>query len=347
MPPNWATRILSAVLLYDDQVKQQPTPARRPTRSRRYPQRSILKYMVEFSQNNTSNQPHTPSGSSSSAIDLTGTPTGLSSGPTSPALHPSDTHSNNHNRARRRSWGRVDAGQDPLNFQSSMATHSASRSNANRRTPPGLVLDDPFYSPTEETHSRGYPPPPIGPRGGNTYASQSSASLISGSSGNRDDDEARLTANISGMGRRSSDGDGEWGGEEELDPSTDTERTAPSSAHRKRTIRYSMSPSPLKKTGSAFVNVSRSLRRASLRVVNLAGSGLEDSIRLPDDDEHVGDESWKEDDGDVMPDMRRDMPIRGQTLGIFGPQSRVRLLLYRFLMHPFVLPLASLLPFTD
>ena len=83
------------------------------------------------------------------------------------------------------------------------------------------------------------------------------------------------------------------------------------------------------------MNVSRSLRRASLRVVNLAGVGLEDSIRLPDDDVVVGDGSWKDGDGDVdvMKDMGKDMPIRGRTLGVFGPQSRVRLLLYRFLMH--------------
>lgn len=293
--------------------------------------------MVEYSQNNTSNPPTTPSGSSSSAIDLTGTSAGLSSGPISPALYPSDSPSHTHNRARRRSWGRADAGPDPLHFQSSMATHSASRSNANRRTPPGLILEDPFYSPTEDTNLREYPPPPpIGPRGGSAYASQSSASLISGSSGNRDDDEERLTVNVFGMGSSR-----EWDGEEDLDLNADTERTVPSSAltRRKRTIRYSTSPSPLKKTESAFVNVSRSLRRASLRVVNFAGAGLEDSIRLPDDDELVGDEGWK--DGDVISDMGKDMPIRGRTLGIFGPQSRVRLFLYRFLMHSCVRPLLS------
>ena len=281
--------------------------------------------MVEYSQNNTSNPLTTSSGSSSSAIDLTGTSAGLPSGRTSPALHPSDSLIHNHNRARRRSWGRADAGQGPLQFQSSIATHSDSRSNANRRTPPELVWDDPFNSPTEDTSLRGYPPPLIVPRRGSTCASQSSASLISG-----DDDEARLTANVSSMGRNR-----EWEGEENLDLSADTERTAPSSAfaRRKRTVRYSPSPSPLKKTESAFVNVSRSLRRASLRVVNLAGVRLEDSIRLPDDDEDVGDESWKDGDGDVMKDMGKDMPIRGRTLGVFGPQSRVRLLLYRFLMH--------------
>ena len=181
--------------------------------------------MVEYSQNNTSNPLTTPSGSSSSAIDLTGT----SAGRTSPALHPSDSFIHNHNRARRRSWGRADAGQGPLQFQSSIATHSDSRSNANRRTPPELVWDDPFDSPTEDTSLRGYPPPPlIVPRRGSTCASQSSASLISG-----DDDEARLTANVSSMGRNR-----EWEGEENLDLSVDTECTAPSSAyaHHKRTV---------------------------------------------------------------------------------------------------------------
>lgn len=300
--------------------------------------------MVELNQNSNP-RPERHSGSSSSAIDLTGTPTGLNTTPSSPsavaALDPSDFNTRSPNRARRRaSWGRVDAGQDPLRLDLPSMDTNSSNTNSNRRVPPVLILDDPFFSPTEETHAREYPPNArYGARGDGQYATAqagpSSASLISGRdsdmSGSRDDDEVGLTSNVSGMGRRSPSG--EWDQNQDMD----TERTGgltPGSRRRKTTLRYSATPSPLKKTGSAFKNVSRTLRRASLRVVNLAGSGLDDSIRLPDDDEHVKDgdgERWKDEE---LPDLRSDLPIRGRTLGCFGPQSRVRLGLYHFLVHP-------------
>lgn len=260
--------------------------------------------------------------SSSSAVDLTGTPGFANSGPSSPALDPSDA---SPNRARRRaSWGRVEAGQDPLRLNMDLGP-----SNSNRHIPPGLSLDDPFFSPTEETKPRSYS---LGsryggggrPGYGTTQSGQSYVSLIGDSDReSRDDDEARLTGNVPGMGEN-----GSW----PEDADTDAERVGGLTPRaRRRTVRYSASPSPLKKTGSTIANISRGIRRASLRVVNLTGTGQDEAIRLPDDDENPKKEDWKDEE---LPDLRKELPIRGRTLGFLGPQSRVRLKLYHFLVHP-------------
>ncbi|KAE9397918.1 hypothetical protein BT96DRAFT_995351 [Gymnopus androsaceus JB14] len=72
--------------------------------------------------------------SSSSAIDLTGTPAGIA--PLSPSLEPTS-----RNSRRRTSWGKVDAGQDPLQFDT-----QAGASNTGQY----IVTDDPFDSPTDD-----------------------------------------------------------------------------------------------------------------------------------------------------------------------------------------------------
>ncbi|KAJ7479857.1 Ion transport protein-domain-containing protein [Mycena latifolia] len=100
---------------------------------------------------------------------------------------------------------------------------------------------------------------------------------------------------------------------------------------RRRTLRYSTSPSPLKKTGTAIKHVSQNLRRASVRVVNMASVGLE---RLPDD---------KKDDDDHLPDLAQTLPIRGRTLGFLGPTSTLRLLCFNFLVFPWTEPIILLL----
>ena len=142
----------------------------------------------------------------------------------------------------------------------------------------------------------------------------------------RDDDEAHLTANMSRQGAGS-----EWGMSDSVDP----ERSGASSASRgmrRRTVRYSTSP--LKKTGTTLKTVSRNLRRASLRVVNFGGYGLEDHVLLEDVDERrEKDEDMAEED-EVLPDLSKALPIRGRTLGCLGPRSRVRLAMYRFLTYP-------------
>ncbi|KAK7434248.1 calcium channel protein [Stygiomarasmius scandens] len=46
----------------------------------------------------------------------------------------------------------------------------------------------------------------------------------------------------------------------------------------------SVSPSPLKRTGTAIKSTSKTLQRASLQVVNIANNGLEHQVRLAGDD---------------------------------------------------------------
>lgn len=209
-----------------------------------------------------------------------------------------------------------------------------------RHVPPALPLEDPFFSigdesPTPNLIQDDYPFSGSSSQYGvenNVYSiaqpGQSSASLISRDSETEtipEDDEARLTSNMGMPGHNTG-----WQEDFSGGSSPDTERNVgltPNS--RQKTVRYSVSPSPMKKTGSAFRSMSRSIRHISLRVVNLGGVGLDDSIRLPDDDDQkVAD--YKEED---LPDLSKRLPIRGRTLGYFGPQSRVRLALFNFLVH--------------
>lgn len=141
--------------------------------------------------------------------------------------------------------------------------------------------------------------------------------------GNREDDEAHLTGNMS---RSGSDYD-------------DPERS-PATSNRRRTIRYSTSPSPLKKTGTAIKSVSNNLRRVSLRVVNLAGSGLDNRVRLPEDEAR---KRPPEEEDQVVVD-NDPSPIRGRTLGFLGPHNPLRLALYKFLIYPYVVRLFACSP---
>jgi hypothetical protein len=110
---------------------------------------------------------------------------------------------------------------------------------------------------------------------------------------------------------------------------------------RRKTVRYSLTSSPLKKTGTAIKSVSQNLRRVSLRVVNLAGAGLENQIRLADDDDDeargkrsvsIGKGNDEGDSGD-FPDLSNNLPIRGRTLGFLDSNSKLRLALYNFLVY--------------
>ena len=149
--------------------------------------------------------------------------------------------------------------------------------------------------------------------------------------GHREDDEAHLTANMShaGMGDALSEG-------------RDLENDGAGTPHsRRRTLRYSTTPSPLKKTGTAMQSVSKSLRRMSLRVVNLANTGLEGQLRLRDVDDKKSpmpkdDEDDDDEEGPPRRDLKQVMPIRGRTLGFLGPESKTRHMLFRFLVHPYV-----------
>ncbi|KAG1748101.1 Ion transport protein-domain-containing protein [Suillus lakei] len=94
--------------------------------------------------------------------------------------------------------------------------------------------------------------------------------------------------------------------------------------------------------------MSKHLRRASLRVVNLAGHGLDNSIRIPDEDFDDGEyspsqevkepfeEQWNEEQVFLA---RKLTPLRGRTLGFLESSSTFRLRLYYFLSHPWTEPL--------
>lgn len=284
---------------------------------------------------------HTQSGgSSSSAIDLTVSPSGIgSSGPSSPNLKASEGRGS---FARRRtSWGRTDTVQDPLRFDLDPTGDDPHPSTPRQGRSGWTLSEDPFTSPSDDdlhfnydTHVRT-----------TQYTSQpgqSSASLIGSmynntpdSDSQREDDEAHLTSNMSRMGNSSP-----WQ-RDEMDP----ERTVPSSRSGKAAGRYSTSPSPLKKTGTRFMDISRSLKRASYRVVNLAGNPLENHIRLDDQDEpkpepnapppKAEDENTQPAGGEEpLPDLGTVVgPIRGRTLGFLGPSSSVRLAMYRLLLY--------------
>jgi hypothetical protein len=267
---------------------------------------------------------------STSAIDLTGTPTGLAASlPPSPSLIPLDSQKT---FARRRtSWGRVDAPQDPLHLELLSVDLGPSTQERNIPTTDWYSpSEDPFYSPIDElpTNSR------YQTKHDATYttaqAGPSTASLIeppdSDADSHREDDEAHLTNNMSVMGTV-----------EEWSQHDDPERIAGASpyATRRRTAPYP--PSPLQKTSNAFKSVSQNLRRVSFRVVNLASAGLEHQVRLGEGpSEHtpyLGGKEKGDVDEDVLPDLNQILPIRGRTLGFLGPTSKLRLALFRCLVH--------------
>lgn len=285
---------------------------------------------------------HSLSGeSTTSAVDLSGTPAGIgSSVPPSPSLIPTD---NGGSFTRRRlSWGRMETTHDPLRFD---LPDAEPRTSTPQRMgpvagPAGWAShDDPFFSPTEEdsptfNHAFSYRS-----AGGGTYTTAqpgpSSASLISSAYRNsdpsvQDDDELALTANMSRPGTSSG-----WRAGIDADP----ERSA-STTRSKRTTRYSTSPSPLRKAGNRLTTISRNLRRASVRVVNMAGIGIEEHVRLADvDDEKEAVEDDEDDEKEkeyvaAALDPSKTIPIRGKTMGFMGPRSRVRLAMYKFLIYP-------------
>jgi voltage-dependent calcium channel len=281
---------------------------------------------------------HTPNSSSTSAIDLPHTPAVFtSSGPPSPSLEASDSRGS---FARRRtSWGHrlVGEGRDPLqldNFPSSNSATLSAGLNTSGSGPIRTGVDDLF--PTLDDHNFPFSTRYGSSDGNNSsyvtsHAGPSSASLIrprefEAEPEQREDDEAHLTANMSLNGTEE-----RWEG----DPSEDPEGNAATTPRtRRRTARYSVSPSPLKKTGTAIKYMTHNLRRASVRVVNLGSTGLEKQIRLGDGDEGTHDTSkFGESEEEPLPDLSKSLPIRGRALGFLGPESKVRLALFNLLVY--------------
>lgn len=259
---------------------------------------------------------HLQSTSSSSAVDLTGTPAGLAASlPPSPSLSPKDGP---ESVARRRpSWSAPRVSFPRPTIQINTRTFS--------------VDDDPFVSPVVSPDDDTPPRSRAGSAYLTTQAGPSSASLIP-TYLEDEDDETHLTANMS---HRRPPG---WSIHDIKDP----ERSVGASPKsRRKSNRYSTSPSPLKKTGTTLQSVSRSLRHMSIRVVNLAGRGLDDHIRLDDVDKEMspkrkGNNDSEEPEHSALPDLRKSLPIRGRALGFMGPTNSIRLFMYRLLLFPYV-----------
>ena len=160
-----------------------------------------------------------------------------------------------------------------------------------------------------------------------------------------EDDEAHLTSNMARTGTDTlllEDGTSNNSPETQeysIDDPEIEEGSTPRS--RRRTPRYSVTPSPLKKTETAIKSVSKNLKKMSLRVVNLANTELEGHLRLRDRNGDGGNKRLasedEEDDGLPQPELKKVSPIRGRALGFLGPESKIRLALFKFLVHPCVL----------
>jgi hypothetical protein len=122
-----------------------------------------------------------------------------------------------------------------------------------------------------------------------------------------------------------------------------------------------LSPSTIQRSGTAIKRFSQGIRRVSWRVVNFAGAGLDEHIRLSGGDDQVdaagdgrrrpsADHDEDDDDRSVEPFADLDtkvLPLRGRTLCFFGPTSRVRRAMYDLLIFPCVFCLRSYAHLSD
>lgn len=101
---------------------------------------------------------------------------------------------------------------------------------------------------------------------------------------------------------------------------------------------YGETASTPRRTLGTLRTMSRNIRRASMRVVNL-GVTLEDRpIRLDDEDEVEDKRRSRMQPGqeDAVPDVARER-LRGRTIGLFGPKSKLRNWMLDFLLWRSVL----------
>ncbi|KAG8940098.1 calcium channel protein, partial [Tulasnella sp. 408] len=98
------------------------------------------------------------------------------------------------------------------------------------------------------------------------------------------------------------------------------------------------------RTIGTLKSMSRNIRRASMRVVGLAGVTLEDRpIRLEDESPDQSKRSAPlPGQDDEMPELSRER-LRGRTLGIFGPQSVIRRAMLSVLLWRWTEPIILLL----
>ncbi|KAG9016762.1 calcium channel protein [Tulasnella sp. 427] len=97
------------------------------------------------------------------------------------------------------------------------------------------------------------------------------------------------------------------------------------------------------RTMGTLKTMGRNIRRASMRVVNLAGVTLEDRpMRLDDSPEDVRRNTPLPGQDEEMPELSRER-LRGRTLGIFGLQSVLRRSMLSFLLWRWTEPIILLL----
>jgi len=318
---------------------------------------------------------HTQS-SSSSAIELIPTSTTIPGAPNSPSLLPSPDSRDSFAR-RRLSWGRADSA-GPVHLPPAMndtGPSSPRPSTSSPHIPTVYALDDdPFVASTP----RANPDDPFRPSitsqyddlepfayPSNPHACTSSASLIStyrrGSSPTSStvDDFTHLTATLTTANMNPNNEINVTAVNDDHDHEdwrTDSEQhifgDATPRTRRRLEQRYNanLSPSPLQRSGTAIKRLSQGLRRVSWRVVNFAGAGLDDHIRLPDggdqinatgDGRHRPSPDHDEDGDDRLVQPFADLggkvfPLRGRTLCLFGPTSHVRRAMYDLLIFPCV-----------
>ena len=327
---------------------------------------------------------HTDS-SSSSAIELVPTSATITGTPNSPSLLPSPDSRNSFAR-RRLSWGRADSdGRIDLSTAMNDPGPSSSRPLVPSQLVPNVyaIDDDPFVShhsiprmdlddPIRPSITSNYDDPDPFTYPSNPDARTSTTSLISSSrrgSSPTLDDFTHLTSTLSTTNTNpNNQTEGATAGDDNHDDDwrTDSEQhmfgDATPRTRRRLQQRYSanLSPSPIQRSGTAIKRLSQGLRRVSWRVVNFAGAGLDDHIRLPDGDEVNAtgdgrrrpstDNDDEEDDRSVEPFAelgRKVSSLRGRTLGLFGPTSRVRQAMYDFLIFPCVFYLRSYAHLSD
>jgi hypothetical protein len=313
---------------------------------------------------------HTQS-SSSSAIELIPTSATIPATPSSPSLLPSPDSRSSFAR-RRLSWGRADSAgpvhlppamddPGPLSSRPSTSSQSVSSVYALDDDPfvastPRANLDDPFR-PSITSH---YDDPDPFAYPSNPHACASSTSLISNPrpdsspTSSTVDDFTHLTATLSTNDMNPNNKMDAAAANDDHDHDdwrTDSEQhilgdTTPRT-RRRLEQRYSanLTPTPIQRSGTAIKRLSQGLRRVSWRVVNFAGAGLDDHIRLPDGGDQVDASRHRpspddnDDDRPVQPfaDLgRKVFPLRGRSLCFFGPSSRVRRAMYDFLIFPCV-----------
>jgi hypothetical protein len=100
--------------------------------------------------------------------------------------------------------------------------------------------------------------------------------------------------------------------------------------------------SPLRRSGTALMSVSRKIRRVSVRVVNFAAT--DHAVRLEDDEIPENGGYVQKLDGEVDPEPIKHPvsppslgPLRGRTLGFLSPNNKLRLAMYKFLIYKYVL----------